>query len=131
MLMHEVSRRTALGAGLGLIGLAVVGVNESTAEAAGASAPLRSHYASSVRKVFTARHGGRTYRLTLTAVQNLPHSRAAHRPYCFSLLFTPAGRTVLPDGIYTLVRAGVPTHSLFLSRVGTGRTLQAVVNRAH
>jgi hypothetical protein len=129
--MHEVSRRTALGAGLGLLGLAVVGVDESAADAASTSAPVRAHYASSTRKVFTARHGGRTYRLTLTAVQNLPHARAADRPYCFSLLFTPAGRTVLPDGIYTLVRSGVPTHSLFLSRVGTGRTLQAIVNRAH
>jgi hypothetical protein len=128
--MHEPSRRTVLGAGLGSLALVIVGVNEAGADAATMSAPIRRHYGSSVGKVFTVHHGGRTHRLTLTAVQNLPHASAAHRQYCFSLLFTPAGRAVLHDGIYTVQRHGVPTHSLFLGRVGTGRTLQAVVNRA-
>lgn len=128
--MHEPSRRAVLGAGLGLLGLVVVGVDGSAAGAATAT-PVRRDYAAALHKVFTVQHGSRTRRLTLTAVQDLPHSRAAHREYCFSLLFTPTGRAVLPDGIYTVKRTGVPTHSLFLSRVGTGSTLQAVVNRAH
>jgi len=128
--MHEPSRRAVLGAGLGLLGLVIVGVDESAADAATVSAPVRADYASAVHNVFTARYGGRTHRLTLTAVQNLPHTSAADRRHCFSLLFTPTGRTVLPDGIYRLTRAGVPTQSLFLARIGTGRTLQAVVNRA-
>jgi hypothetical protein len=129
--MHETSRRTVLGAGLGSLVLVIAGVDETGADAATASAPVRRDYASSVGKVFTVRHNGRTNRLSLTAVQNLPHASAANRQYCFSLLFTPAGRAVLHDGIYTVQRAGVPTHSLFLGRVGTGRTLQAVVNRAY
>ena len=129
--MHEPSRRAVLGAGLGVLGLMVIGVDQSAADAATVSAPLRDDYAPAVHKVFIARHGGRTHRVTLTAVQNLPHTSAAHRRYCFSLLFMPTGRAVLPDGIYRLERAGVPTHSIFLARVGTGRTLQAVVNRAH
>jgi len=129
--MHNPSRRAVLGAGLGLLGLAVVGVDEAPAGAATVSAPLRSDYAAAVHKVFTVRHDGRTHRLTLTAVQNLPHTSAGQRQRCFSLLFTPAGRTVLPDGIYRVRRLGVPTQSLFLARVGAGRTVQAVINRAH
>ncbi|HZC53222.1 MAG TPA: hypothetical protein VE441_12095 [Mycobacterium sp.] len=129
--MHEPSRRTVFSAGLGLVGLMVVGVDAPGADAATAPAAVRRDYASSVGKVFTARHHGRIHRLMLTAVQDLPHTSAADRQYCFSLLFTPAGRAVLHDGIYTVQRAGVPTHSLFLGRVGTGRTLQAVVNRAY
>jgi len=128
--MQEPSRRAVLGAGLGVLGLVVVGIDQPAADAATASAPVRYDYTPAVHKVFTVRHGGRTHRLTLTAVQNLPHTSPAHRRYCFSLLFTPSGRTVLPDGIYRLKRTGVPTHSLFLARIGTGRTLQAVVNRA-
>jgi hypothetical protein len=129
--MHEPSRRTVLGAGLGLLGLVVVGVDAPAAEGVSVLAPQRRHYTPALHKAFTVRHAGRSLRLTLTAVQNVPHTSPAHRQDCFSLLFTPAGRTVLPDGIYMLKRAGVPTHSLFLSRVGTGRTLQAVVNRVH
>ena len=129
--MHTASRRAVLGAGLGLLGLAFVGVDESAADAATVPAPARADYASAVEKVFTAKHGGRTHRLTLTAVQNLPHTRATDRQRCYSLLFTPVGSGVLPDGIYALKRVGVPTQSLFLARVGTGRTLQAVVNRVH
>jgi hypothetical protein len=119
-----------LGAGLGLLGLAVVGVGETAADAATVPAPERADYTAALHKVFTVQYRGRTHRLTLTAVQNLPHTSVAHRQRCFSLLFTPVGSSVLPDGIYVLKRVGVPTHSLFLARVGTGRTLQAVVNRA-
>ena len=129
--MHEPSRRAVLGAGLGSLVLVIVGVDETGAGATTASAPVRRDYTSSVGKVFTVHHGGRTNRLTLTAVHDLPHASAADRQYCCSLLFTPAGRAVLHDNIYTVQRTGVPTHSLFLGRVGTGRTLQAVVNRAH
>lgn len=129
--MHSPSRRAVLGAGLGLLGLAVVGVEEAPAGAAMVSAPVRADYAAALYKVFTARHGGRTDRLTLTAVQDLPYTSAGQRQQCFSLLFTPAGRTVLPDGIYRVSRVGVPTQSLFLARVGAGRTVQAVINRAH
>lgn len=128
--MPAPSRRTVLGAGLGLLGLVVVGIDETAADAATASVPVRQHYTPALHKVFTVHHAGGSHRLRLTAVQNLPHSSAAHRPYCFSLLFTPLGRTLLPDGIYRLQRTGVPTQLLFLSRVGPGNTLQAVVNRA-
>jgi len=120
-----------LGASLGLLGLAVVGVDQSAADAATAPGPVRNDYASSVGKAFTVQYAGGSYSLTLTALQDLPNASAANSKYCFSLLFTPAGSSVLPDGIYALKRANVPTYSLFLGRVGTGRTLQAVVNRAY
>ena len=127
----EPSRRMVLGAGLGALGVAIVGVNQSSAEAATATGPVRSDYATSVGKVFTVPYNGSTMNLTLTAVQDLPNSTAANSKYCFSLLFTPAGSSVLRDGIYPLKRAGVPTYSLFLGRVGTARNVQAVVNRAY
>ena len=130
--MPETSRRTVLGAGLGLLGLVVVGVDDSTAEAAPTvHPPARRDFTPLLHKVFTTRHGGRTHRLRLTAIHNLPHAAAAHRQQCFSMLFTPVGGAVLPDGIYHLKRAGRPAHSLFLVRIGTGTTLQAIVNRAH
>lgn len=129
--MQQPSRRTVLGAGLGLLGLVVVGVDESNAEAATAAAPARHQYTPALGKVFTTHHAGRTDRLRLTAIQNLPHASPAHREQCFSLLFEPLGRAVLHDGSYPLRRPGQPTHSLFLVRIGTGRTLQAIVNRAH
>ena len=130
--MPETSRRTVLGAGRGLLGLVVVGVDETSADAAApARPPARRDFTTSLHKVFTTRHGGHLHRLRLTAIQNLPHARAAHRDVCFSLLFKPVGGAVLPDGIYHLKRAGRPAHSLFLVRIGTGTTLQAIVNRAH
>lgn len=129
--MYEPSRRAVLGVGLGSLVLAIVGVDATAADAATDVGPVRRDYASSVGKVFTVRHAGRTHRLRLTAVQHLPHTRAAQRQQCFSLLFTPTGGRELPDGIYALKRTNVRTHSLFLGRIGTGRTLQAVVNRAH
>ncbi|MGH8862922.1 MAG: DUF6916 family protein [Jatrophihabitantaceae bacterium] len=119
-----------LGAALGLVGLVVVGVDESAADAATVSAPVRADYTAALHKVFTVQHRGRTHRLTLTAVQNLPHTSIAERQRCFSLLFTPARSSALPEGIYAPKCVGVPTHSLFLTHVGTARTLQAIVNRA-
>ena len=129
--MYEPSRRAVLGVGLGSLVLAIVGVDETAADAATGAGPVRRDYASSIGKVFTVRHAGRTHRLTLTAVQDLPHTTKAQRQLCFSLLFTPVGGSVLSDGIYALKRTNVATHSLFLGRIGTGHTLQAVVNRAH
>jgi hypothetical protein len=129
--MQEPSRRTVLGAGLGLVGLAVVGTGETSAGAAPVAAPARHHFAPSVGKVFTARLGGHTHRLRLTAVHDLPHTSRSQRDRCFSLLFAPTGRAALPDGIYRLRLGRGAAHSLFLVHVGTGRTLQAIVNRSH
>lgn len=132
MPVQQPTRRTVLGAGLGALGLVIVGTGAPVAEAATAPAPLRRRdFTPSLRRVFVARRSGHTHRLRLTAIQNLRHSSAAHHDRCFSLLFTPTGRAVLPDGIYRLKAAGRPAQSLFLVRVGTGRTMQAIINRAH
>jgi hypothetical protein len=125
------SRRTVLGGGLGVLGVAVVGLEQPMARAATAQGPVRNDFVASVGKTFTVQYAGGTYRLTLTALQDLPNASAADAEYCFSLMFRPAGTSVLPDGIYSPRRSGVPRYSLFLGRVGTGRTLQAVVNRAY
>src|SRR5690348_7794012 len=96
----EPSRRAVLAGSLGLLGVALVGVEQSTAVAATAQGPVRSDYAASVGKSFAVRYAGGTYRLTLTALQDLPNARPADSDACFSLMFRPAGTGVLPDGIY-------------------------------
>ena len=125
------SRRTMLGGGLGALGVAIIGLEQPMARAATAQGPLRNDYVAPVGKVFNVQYAGETCRLTLTALEDLPNAKPADAEYCFSLMFRPAGTIVLPDGIYTLRRSGVPRHALFLGRVGTGRAVQGVVNRAY
>jgi hypothetical protein len=107
--MVEVGRRAVLGAGLGVVGLAVVGVDAPAAEAATAL-PRRSHYAKSVGRAFTVTRSKHSHSVKLTRIRNVAR--------------TPA------DGIYTVTRKGVPTQQLFLSRVGDGANMQALVNRS-
>lgn len=124
----DVTRRTVLSAGAGLAGLAVIAAAPGVANAATpAAGPLRSHYARSVGKTFTVQAHGRVHTVTLTAIHDLAPTTAMHRPFCFRLMFTPSGHIVLPEGIYTVRRAGVVTHSLLLSSTGS-RAMQAVVN---
>jgi hypothetical protein len=133
----EPSRRALLGAGAGLIGLLLVGAGTESAEATttttSTTLPQRSHYAKSVKQVFTATSGTRSYRLTLTGIKNVSGVRTADAQLGFNLIFTAA--TAMPEGIYSLRRSGVPTHTLFLSpvgaRAGRGATMQALVNRTH
>jgi hypothetical protein len=129
--MGDVSRRAALGAGVGVAGLVALGLGEGEAEAATAAmtVPRRSHYKASLGRVFTARHGGHTYRLRLKRIHNLQHSPAKLRPHAFILVFQPVGKADLPDAIYVLRSHAVGAHKLFLSSIGTDRGMQAVVNR--
>ena len=129
VLQREVSRRGILVGG-GLVGAAVAALDPADdARAAGRTGPLRRHYARHVGAVFTLTRAGHTHRVHLRHIRDLRPTTAAHRPYCFNLIFAPAGPLVLPDGIYTVRRRGVPTHALFLSAVGAGHAMQAVVNR--
>lgn len=128
--MGDVSRRAVLGAGAGLIGLVVLGVDEPDASAATPRLPRRSDYSRSVRGVFTATHGKRTYKVRLTRIHDVAGTRAKQRESSFNLVFTPVGRTRLPDGIYAVRRRGVRPHTLFLSGVGTNGAMQALVNRS-
>jgi hypothetical protein len=145
--MGDVSRRAVLGAGVGTVGLVALGAAAPDAEAATKaksgttdaaaaqaspmSAPLRSDYAESVGRVFTATRDGRAHRVTLTHVQDLVHTAAKQRPHCFGLMFTPVGNARLHDGMYVLKRKGVRTHKLFISAVGTEGHMQAIINRSH
>lgn len=125
----DVTRRTLLGGSAGLVGLALVGAGTAEAAAASTTGPLRADYAGSIGQIFTATRSGRTYRLRLTHIHDLTRTAPTHRATCFNLVFEPADRTALPDGIYRLTRRGGPTHDLFMSRIGRGRSVQAVVNR--
>jgi hypothetical protein len=147
--MGDVSRRAVLGAGVGTVGLvalsaagpdavaaakdqARIGTTDaSAAKASPMSAPLRSDYAEAVGRVFTATRDGRTYRVKLTHLQDLVHTTAKQRPHCFGLMFAPVGKARLHDGMYVLKRAGVRTHKLFISAVGTEGEMQAIINRSH
>ena len=128
--MNELPRRAVLTAGATALGLAVVGLGESSAEAAAGSAPLRAHYAKSIGKVFTAERNGRRLRVRLTHIRDLNPTTARQRPYCFTLVFTPVGPARFAEGIYLLRRDKVRSHRLFLSSVGDRRAMQAVVNRS-
>jgi uncharacterized protein DUF6916 len=118
-----------LGAGLGVLGLAVVGVDPPPAEAA-TVLPRRAHFAKSVGRMYTLRHGRREYRARLVHIRNVAGTPAGRRDHCFNLIFRVAGGHQLPDAIYVVSRKGVHTSRLFLSRVGDGAGMQALVNRS-
>jgi hypothetical protein len=127
--MHEVSRRAVIGAGM--VGGAVVGAvlaDPTAAFAAPGSQPLRSHYATSVGKVFSVEHRGVRTRARLTRVHDLSGATADQRRYRFLLVFAPTGTKSLDDAIYTVRRRGVPSHQIFLSSIGPERDVQAVVD---
>jgi hypothetical protein len=146
--MGDVSRRAVLGAGASALGLAALGVGlpdaeattrstprtkarAATAKATPMSAPVRADYAHVVGRVFTATRGGHSYRVKLTHLQDIAPATPKQRPHCFALIFAPVGKARLHDGIYVLRRAGVRTHKLFISSVGTERGMQAIINRSH
>ncbi|MBN9618926.1 MAG: hypothetical protein J0H43_04240 [Actinobacteria bacterium] len=129
--MPHVSRRAMLGAGFASVGLGVagvMGVEAPVADAAPVSPPCRSHYSKSQGRTFTATQGKRVYQLKLVHIRDIAGATAKQGDRCFNLVFSAAKR--MPDGVYTLTRAGVPTHTLFLSRIGTELTMQALVNRS-
>jgi hypothetical protein len=127
--MVEVGRRAVLGAALGAVGLAVVGVDAPAADAATAL-PRRSHYAKSVGRGFMVTRSKQSHSVKLTRIRNVARTPASKRDACFNLIFAVSGNVHLPDGIYTVTRKGVPTQQLFLSRVGDGPNMQALVNRS-
>jgi hypothetical protein len=129
--MGDVSRRAVLGAGMAVAGVAALGFGETSAEAATVShvVPIRSHYAKSLGKTFTATAHGRTYHLKLAHIRDLSHATAKQAQRSFVLVFAPANGAHLPDGTYALHSAKVGAHYLFLSAIGTARGMQAVVNR--
>lgn len=145
--MPEISRRTALAFGLGTVGVATLGIAanpESTAAALGAVRagfaqpviPARSVFAGSVGEVFTATGSGTSFPVTLAAIRDLTPVLVADDEDRFNLHFESTD-PAFEQGIYRLVRAGVPVTELFVSPVdlpvsgasGDVRTLQALVNR--
>jgi hypothetical protein len=136
-----ISRRAVLTAGLGVIGLGAIALAApstiafaeiSVDDANGASGlPVRSHFASSIGKPFTATTESGTFTMTLKAVHDLVPSTVADDENRFNLIFT-SGHLGFSDGIVTLRRTGVPTSTLFVSSIGqvtATQSLQAIVNR--
>jgi hypothetical protein len=128
--MIDVPRRAVLGAGMGALALAAVGLPASAAGAATTSPLRRAHYAKSVGRTFTAMRNGRSRTMTLAHIRDVAGTASSYRDRCFNLVFTVAGNSDLPEGIYTVRRLGVPTYALFLSSLGGPRTVQALVNRS-
>jgi hypothetical protein len=145
--MGDVSRRAVLGAGVGTLGLVAFGIAAPAANAAATtrarpvplapdkaspmSAPLRSDYAHSVGRVFTATRDGHVFRIKLSRIEDLVATTAKQRPHCFALIFAPTSKARLHDGIYVLRRPGLHTHKLFVSSVGAKGVMQAIINRSH
>jgi hypothetical protein len=127
--MIDVPRRAVLGAGVGALALAAMGL-PTPAGAATTSPPRRAHYAKSVGRTFTATRNGRSHTLKLAHIRDVAGTTSSYRDRCFNLVFTVAGTSDLPEGIYTVRRLGVPTHALFVSSLGGPRTVQALVNRS-
>ncbi|MCW2758591.1 MAG: hypothetical protein JWO46_2337 [Nocardioidaceae bacterium] len=135
--MPEVSRRTVLGTSAGVAALlALDGASgpgspfaAATAAPADAAIPplptiVRSHYASSVGRSFVARANAADRHVRLVRIDGDPADDLR-----FTLVFAPRhGR--LPEAIYHLDRAGVPSHALLLNSLGTDGRLQAVVDRS-
>jgi hypothetical protein len=130
--MVEVSRRTALGAGVATLGFAIVGSIGApvAADAAPAAAPLRSAFEAAVGRDFVALRGRTAHKLRLFAVRDLHPTTARQRPHCFNLIFLPVHGQAPTEGIYRVQRAGLPASDLFLSPVGGDAHVQALVNRA-
>lgn len=114
---------------MGLVGIGGLG---ASAEATTAAIPLRSQYSGSIGRTFVATRGRHRYQVRLTHIRDVSGATTAMRNTSFNLIFS--GPTGMPDGIYSVVRSGVPTHSLFLSRIGTHTsksvTVQALINRS-
>lgn len=128
--MAEVSRRAVLLAGAGTASVLAIGVEAPDAEAAATSQPARSHYARSVGKKFTITRAGHTHEVRLLRIANtIGHTAPSQHEKNFLLVFSILGGAHLADGIYAVRRAGVRTHSLFMSGMGP-RRLQVVVNRS-
>lgn len=127
--MGDVSRRTLLGGGVGAAGLVALGLGDAATAAPATAGPLRSHYAKSVGKVFTATRGGRTVKVRLVAIRTIGPTRQSQLSRSFTLVWAPTGGGRLQDGTYVLRRRRVQTHTLSLSSVGTSRRMQAVINR--
>ena len=129
--MPHVLRRTAISAGA-VVAVGLSGAGSAAARTAepggGAAGPRRSDFADSVGTVFTLTARGRRTRARLISVDT-PAAGAARPDLCFTLVFAPLSGRVLPDRIYHVHRAGRRAQQLFLSGLGTGNRLQAVIDR--
>jgi len=92
--------------------------------------PERSDYKYSVGKAFTATRGKDTYQLRLVRISDVTGAIAKQRELSFMLIFDVGGASPMPDGIYTVRRFGVRTHALFMSGIGSPRSMQALMNRS-
>jgi hypothetical protein len=134
--VSSVSRRTVLTVGLGALAFAaptaVAFAETSLDDATGASTlPIRSQFASSLGKVFTATTDAGAFALTLAEIHDLPPVTAADDENRFGLVFT-SRHLSFTEGIVTLRRVGVPTSTLFVSSIGPvtrTQSLQALIIR--
>jgi hypothetical protein len=127
--MAEATRRGVIRGGVIVLGAAALGFDTVLGGAATA-APSRSAYASSIGEIFEASSRRATVRLRLTHADDMTAPGAARRSQTYALIFEPVEGERPDDGIYALRRQGVPTHDLFVSAVGPGKTVQAIVNGA-
>lgn len=134
--MPNVTRRSMLAAGLGVVGAGIVSgpanAFAATVGPKGDGALVRSRFLPAIGSLFTASAGSVRHKLKLVDVLDVPPATVPHDEHAFNLLFEePTGRH-LADGIYRLTSVRVPSCSLFLSPVdlpGHQPRVQALVNR--
>ena len=140
--MPTLSRRTMILTGVGVAGVAAVGVTagvslwpkESTIEADAAAGIdlVRSRFAPLVGTEFTASATVGVFSLVLDGVEEVYPVRAPEDEHRFNLLFAANGGEP-PAGIYTLSHPETSESVLFLSAIGpegSERRLQALVDRS-
>lgn len=133
--MPNVTRRSMLAAGLGVVGAGIVsGPASALAATVGpkADALVRSRFVPAIGSLFTASAGSARHKLKLVDIVDVPPATVPHDELAFNLLFEEPGGRRLVDGIYRLTSVRVPSCSLFLSPVdlsGHQPRVQALVNR--
>lgn len=128
--MAETTRRDVIRGGVVVLAAGALGFDTVLGGGAATAAPSRSDYTSSIGEIFEASNRRGTVRLRLTHADDMTAPGATRRSQTYALIFEPVEGERPDDGIYALRRQGVPTHDLFVSAVGPGKTLQAIVNGA-
>jgi hypothetical protein len=134
--MSNFTRRSMLAAGVGAVGVGIVGgPTGAFASAIGgkpSGLPARSQFAPAVGTLFTASADKARHKLKLVDILDVPPVTVPGDELAFNLLFEEPGGLRLVDGIYKLTSVRVPSCTLFLSPVdhpGHQPRVQALINR--
>jgi hypothetical protein len=127
---ERLTRRMFVTWGAAAAGGVLLGAKPASAAAANPLA--RSTYAPLVGQTFTLSQNGASVSAVLDSIDDLTSAPAGKADSCFSVVFTSAAGSSLPEGISTVAHRRLGAPQLFLAPVDRGATaqhFQAVVNR--